>query len=116
MNKRPVSVTVIASLLIASGVFGFAVHMKDLVSQLHFVDLWIPVVALLPAVFGVFILLGHSWARWLALAWMGFHVAVSFFDSLQKVAAHVLLFVLIAYCLFHADARAYFRHQADAGT
>ena len=117
MTNRPISVTIIASLLIASGVFGFAVHIKEFVSQpSHLTELWIPILALLPVVFGVFILLGHSWARWLALAWMAFHVAISFFDSLQKVAAHVILVALIAYCLFHADARAYFRHQADTGT
>lgn len=113
MNKRPVAVTVIACLLIAAGVFGLAVHIKELVSQklFHFEDLWIPIVALLPAASGIFILLGHNWARWLALGWMAFHVAISFFDSLQKVAVHVLLLALIAYSLFRADARAHFQHR-----
>lgn len=118
MNKRPVTVTVIACLLIAAGVVGFAVHIKELASHklFHFEDLWIPIVALLPAACGVFILLGHNWARWLALGWMAFHVAISFFDSFQKVAVHVLLFVLIAYSLFRAGARAYFQHRDELGT
>jgi hypothetical protein len=118
MNKRPLTVTIIAFLLIAAGVFGLAVHIRDLLSQkpFHFVDLWIPIVALLPAVFGVFILLGHSWARWLALAWMAFHVAISFFDSVEKVAVHLLLLALIAYCLFRAGARAYFHRSEEVST
>ena len=113
MNKRPVPVTVIAFLLIAAGVFGFGVHFREAVSQkvFHAENLW-PLVGALPAIVaGVFILLRQNWARWLGLAWMAFHVAISFFDSWQKVAVHLLLFALIAYCLFRADARAYFRNS-----
>jgi uncharacterized integral membrane protein len=110
MNKRPVPVVIIACLLITAGVFGFAVHFREIVSQkfFHAENLWPLVVALPAVVAGAFVLLGQNWARWLALAWMTFHVAISFFDSWQKVAAHLLLFALIAYCLFRADARAYF--------
>jgi len=118
MNKRPYPVTVIACLLIAAGVFGLSLHVKELASQkfFHWADLWVPMVGFLPAVLGVFILLGRNWARWIALVWMAFHVAISFLDSLQKVAVHFVLFLLIAYALFHADARAYFRPQKGAGT
>jgi hypothetical protein len=118
VSKRPIAVTVIAWLLIAAGAFGFAVHLREVLSPkwLHFEDLWIPIVGLLPAVSGVFILLGHNWARWVALAWMAFHIAISFFDSLQKVGVHVLLFVLIAYSLFRRDANAYFQHPDQVGT
>ncbi len=118
VKKRPIAVTIIAWLLIVAGVFGFTVHIRELLSQkpFHFQDLWIPIVGFLPAAIGVFILLGRNWARWLALAWMAFHVAISFFDSLQKVAVHVLLFVLIAYSLFRRDAKAYFQHPEEIGT
>jgi hypothetical protein len=118
LKKRPIAVTIIAWLLIVAGVFGFTVHIRELLSQkpFHFQDLWIPIVGFLPAAIGVFILLGHNWARWLALAWMAFHVAISFLDSLQKVAVHVLLFVLIAYSLFRRDAKAYFQHPEEIGT
>jgi Trk-type K+ transport system membrane component len=118
VNRRPIAVTVIAWLLIAAGVLGFAVHLRELVAQklFHFEDLWIPLVALLPAACGAFILLGHNWARWLALAWMASHVAISFFDSLGKVAVHALLLLLIAYSLFAGDAKAYFHHPDQVGT
>jgi hypothetical protein len=118
VNKRPIPVTVIAWVLIAAGVFGFTVHLRELVSEklFHFEDLWIPLTSLLPAVVGLFLLLGYNWARWLALLWMVFHVAISFFDSLEKVVVHVLLFGLIAYSLFRRDARTYFQHTNEVGT
>lgn len=113
MNKRPIAVTFIAWLLIAAGLFGFAAHAQGLVfgQPFHFVDLWIPIVDLLPFAFGVFILLGQGWARWLAVAYMAVHVAISFFDSWQKVAMHVVLLALITFCLFRADARLYFERR-----
>lgn len=92
-------------------------HLRELLGQklFHLADLWIPLVNLLPLLFGVFLLLGHNWARWIALIWLAFHVAISFFDSLEKVAVHVLLLALIAYSLFRADAKAYFRQPEKAG-
>jgi uncharacterized membrane protein HdeD (DUF308 family) len=113
VNKRPIIVTMIAWLLIATGVFRFAVHFRELLSERSFPieDLWIPIVGLLSAVPGAFILLGRNWARWLVLALMAFQLAIMFGDSIQKVAAHVLLFSLIAYSLFRSDATAYFQHS-----
>ena len=113
MNKRPIAVTFIAWLLIAAGLFAFAVHARELVVErpFHLGDLWIPVVELLLSVFGAFILLGHSWARWLAVAYLAVHVAISFFDSWQKVVGHVILLALVTFCLFRPDARVYFERR-----
>jgi hypothetical protein len=114
MRKRPLTVTIVAWLFIATGVFANTIHLRDVVFQptFQYEDLWIPIVAFLPAVFGVFILLGQSWARWLALGWISFHVAMSFFDSWQKVSMHAVLAVLIGYVLFCPGSRAYF-HQSE---
>jgi hypothetical protein len=65
---------------------------------------------------GVFLLQGRNWARWLALAWIAFHLAFSFFDSLQKAAIHGLFMVLIAYFLFRPDARTYFQRREEMRT
>lgn len=107
MRKRPLAVTIIAGLLIIVGVAGFAVHTKEIISNgsFNFESILIPVLSHLASVSGIFILLGHNWARWLALIWMAFHVAISFFDSWQKVAVHVVIFALIAYVLFCAAAQ-----------
>ena len=118
MNKRPLAVTGFAYLLIAAGIFGAAIHVRELVSGKVFrwEDLWVPLLGLLPAVCGLFILLGHNWARWLAVAWMAVHVAISFFDSIEKVAVHIVLLALIAYALFRHDASAYFHQPHPQGT
>jgi len=49
------------------------------------------------------------------LAWVAFHVGISFFDSLQKVVVHGLILLLIAYFLFRPEARTYFRHRETTG-
>ena len=118
MNKRPIAVTAIAWLLIAAGAFGFSVHLRELVLGKSFrvEDLWIPLAGLVPVLTGAFLLRGQNWARWFALLWMAAHVAISFFDSLAKVAVHVALFILIAYSLFGGEAKAYFQHPDQIRT
>ena len=68
-NKRPLSVTILAWLSIGMGAGGFASHLAD--------GVWVELVELLAVIGGAFMLRGHNWARWLALAWMAFHVIVS---------------------------------------
>jgi len=118
MNRRPLAVTFIACLFIAVGIFGGVIHLRELVSQRLFrwEDLWAPLLGFVASVAGIFILLGHNWARWLAVAWMAFHVALSFFDSMSKIAVHVVLLALIAYALFRRDSSTYFQQPNQGGT
>ena len=52
---------------------------------------------------------GANWARWLALAWMAFHVAISYLNGWDKVAVHALFLVVIAYFLLRRSSAEYFR-------
>ena len=64
---------------------------------------------------GLFMLRRHNWARWLALAWMAFHVALSAFPPFHGLVFHVLILGGIAYLLFRlfrSDATEYFRGEA----
>lgn len=117
MNRRPLAVTIISWLFIAAGAIGLAYHLTKINPQQPFQaeSVWILLVRLLAMVCGVFMLRAANWARWLALAWMAFHVLLSFFHSLQQVLAHGLLLVLIAYVLFRPEARAYFRRRDSLG-
>ena len=49
---------------------------------------------------------GQNWARWLALLWMAFHVAISF-PVVRQVVTHSIIFALIAcgfsFALTHGD-------------
>src|SRR5260370_41189636 len=117
MNKRPISITILASVYLVVGTVGFAVHFREILARQAFQydDALVELMELIAIVCVVFILQGHNWARWLALAWIAFHVAISF-DSMQKLAVHGLFLFLIAYFLFRPDARTYFQHPEEVGT
>ncbi len=104
-TKPPVSVLVIAGLYIAVGAIGFIAHLRDL----HQPETkWILLTEFLALVAGVFLLRRHNWARWLAVAWMAFHVAISY-PVAARLAVHSLFLAAIAWLLFRPDARAWFR-------
>lgn len=71
----PVSVAVIACLYLAVGIGGFVVHFQALRAP---DGIWIEITEFLAIVCGVFLLRAQNWARWLAVAWMAFHIAMSF--------------------------------------
>ena len=110
MNKRPLTVTIICWLFISTGAIGLAFHLTEINPRQPFQieNAWILLLRLMAIICGVFMLRGSNWARWLGLAWIGFHAYLSFFHSLKGVLVHGLLFVLIGYVLFRPEARAYF--------
>ncbi len=50
-----------------------------------------------------------NWARWLALAWIAYHVILSAFHTLSQLAIHCLLCAILANFLFRPTATRYFR-------
>ena len=69
---------------------------------------------LLALVAGIFMLRRQNWARWLTVAWMLFHVALSAFPPFHGLVVHVLIFGGIAWLLLRSDASQYFRGTGDA--
>jgi hypothetical protein len=111
MNKRPVSVTLIAWLFVATGVAGLAFHAAEF-KALHpfpYDTLLVCLVRAIAIASGVYMLRGSNWARWLAIVWLAFHVILSAFHSLHETIVHSLLLVAIAYFLLRREAREYFR-------
>jgi membrane protein implicated in regulation of membrane protease activity len=51
---------------------------------------------------------GSNWARWLAIAWLAYHVVLSAFHGWQETIVHFLFFAGVAYLLFRPNASAYF--------
>ncbi len=105
--KRPVVVTILGVLFIAAGLVGLAYHLSE-----RPVDRWIVLVSfirILAIVGGVFLLMGHNWARWLLVAWLAFHVAVSAFHSVSEMAAHAVLLMAVAYFVFTPPGSKYFQ-------
>lgn len=114
-HKRPLAVTVVGWLLTATGLIELAFHLAQVKPQQRFQSdiFWMVVVGLAAIVGGIATLQGRNWGRWLALAWIGFHVILSFFHSWQQVAVHALIFVLLAYLLFRSESAAFFRARAS---
>ncbi len=115
MKKRPLSVAVIGCLYVAAGAIGLAYHLSGLNSQRPFQYdiLWVSLVRLIAIVCGVYILLGRNWARWLALAWIAYHVILSGFHTWFEFAVHSLLCAVFAFFLFRPRAAGYFRVQTE---
>jgi hypothetical protein len=93
------------------GAIGFAYHFPAIMAREQY-GIWIELVRLLAVDCGVFMLRGHNGARWLAVVWIAFHVAISF-PALGKVAFHLTLFVAIAWLLFRLDARRHFGSRRE---
>jgi hypothetical protein len=96
---------------LAVGAIGFVYHFRE-VLLLHKDSVGIEITELLAVVCGAFLLRGHNWARWLALAWIAFHVILSVFDSSHGLVIHGLFCVVIAWILFRPEATQYFRSHA----
>jgi hypothetical protein len=107
-NDPPLSVIIVACVYLAVGTIGFAYHFRELLASQR-ETIWIELTEVLAVVCGVCLLRRHNWARWLAVAWIAFHVVLSAFHSLPQFAIHALFCALIAWALFHPGANRYFR-------
>ena len=105
--ERPISVTILACVYLLVGAAGFIFHFKESLASPREGALIEPT-ELIAFICGVFLLRGANWARWLAVAWIVFHVAISF-PQLQKVTVHAIICALIAWILFRPAAGRYFR-------
>lgn len=110
-SKRPLSVTIVACVYIAVGTIGFAYHFAEFLKRQSFQydAFWIELTEFLAILCGAFMLRGHNWARWLALAWIAFHVVLSAFRAPPEFAIHCLFCAVIAWLLFRPEAARYFR-------
>lgn len=110
-SDRPLSVTLLAALYIIVGAVGFVFHLREplLNHAFHSDDFLVELTEVIALISGLFLLKRRNWARWLALAWMVFHVILSFFDPLRALVIHAVFCALIAWILFRADAARYFQ-------
>ena len=108
MPRRPLILTIFGWFLILAGVVGFVFHFP-VHRAWHPDDAWPLGLELILLIAGVFILRGQTWARWLAVAWIAFHVGLSFYHSVREVAVHTVVLLIFAGILFHPAANAWFR-------
>ena len=113
--KRPLAVTLIGWLYIAAGTVGVVYHAREFKTLHPFPSeaVGVCLVRLLAILCGWFLLRGKNWARWLALAWMAYHVVLSAFHTLSELLFHAVFLAIIAALLFRPRATAYFRNRND---
>jgi len=109
-KKRPIAITILAWLYIAVGVLSTGAHYANFRSHKPMVNefFWITALGAAAILAGAFMLHGHNWARWLAIAWIAFHVVLSAFHSLSELGMHGLLLVIFAFFLYRPAANRYF--------
>ena len=109
MRDCPVTVRVVAWLLVVAGVFGLFAQMLAVVSHLSlgmvFAGVSLCVLAILA---GIALLRRQGWARWLAMAWMAAHVVIGALHSTGSTLMHAVILVLFAYALFSPQAERWF--------
>lgn len=113
MNERPISIVILAGVYILVGAVAFAFYLPPLLKGQPD-SVWIELTELLAIVAGVFLLCRQNWARWLALAWIAFHVAISIFHPVRELVMHSLICLVIAWLLFRPAAARYFREPAPS--
>jgi hypothetical protein len=111
---RPLIITLLGWMLIAVGALECVSHAAAIRWPVHAGDVALPLFELIILVSGVFLLRGRGWARWIALAWIGFHVGISFVNSVRAGLVHSAIFALFAWLLFRPDVNAWFRRQRAA--
>lgn len=109
-SKRPLTVTIVACLYILIGTAGFIYHFKESI-PLNRDGLLVESTELVALTAGTSMLRGQNWARWLAIAWMAFHVILSFFDMKRGLVVHSVFLLVIAWILLRPAAAHYFRRQ-----
>ena len=70
-------------------------------------DVLVLTIGIAAVVGGWQLLRGRSWARWLLVAWMALHVAISA-GRLATLGAHLAIFGCIAFLLFRSRAAPHF--------
>ena len=105
--KRPYELTVAGWLFIVIGILNTAWHLwKGALDRWMIAILFLTVSAIAA---GVFLLRGARWARWLALAWVAFHLVVSALNSVSAALPHIVLLLVIGYVLLGPPTAEYFR-------
>jgi hypothetical protein len=112
-RRRPVAILILACYFILVGSIEFAVRFPELLAG-HGYSFLAELVELLAIVAGAFMLRGQNWARWLAVAWAGFHVILSI-QAPRDLIIHSLLFAVIAWFLLRPSSANYFQGAGSVG-
>jgi len=112
MEKRPVPIIIVSALFILVGCVGFAYHIKEL-SAKPYETIWVLFVEVLAVACGILLLCKINWARWIAVAWLLYHVIISSVNSTSEMIAHIVFLIIVSVLLFLPASSRYFEAKAS---
>ena len=115
MKNRPFSVVIVSLLFIFVGCIGFAYHLKELSDPNNLNEtLLILFLRILAVVCGILLLFRISWARWLTIVWLVYHIIISAFNSIPEMIAHIAFLILVSILLFLPVSLKYFKIKTNS--
>jgi predicted membrane protein len=113
MKDRPIPVLLVACLFILAGTVALIYHAREYLGQAAIDSQSILVlgVRIVAVACGILLLRRVNWARWVAIAWLAYHVVLSFFHSLSETIFHVALMVIVSILLFLPKSSEFFRDK-----
>jgi hypothetical protein len=111
MKNRPIPVIIVSILFILTGCIGFAYHIKDFFepNDKPYELIWVLFIRILAVVCGLLLFLRINWARWLAVAWLLYHILLSALHSTSELITHIVLLIIVSVLLFLPVSNAYFK-------
>jgi hypothetical protein len=113
MKNRPLPVIIVSVLFILVGSVGFAYHLKDFVESNDklYELIWVLFLRILAVVCGFLLFFRINWARWLAIAWLAYHVVISAFNSTSEMIAHIVFLIIVSILLYLPVSLRYFQNK-----
>lgn len=117
MKSLPLPIVITAFTFIIAGFVGIAYHADEYFepSSIRYELIWVIFIRALAVVCGFLLLSRVKWARWLAIAWLAYHVVLSLFHSVSETITHFVLLAIVSILLFMPNSSAFFR-SADKQT
>ncbi|MBL7697029.1 MAG: hypothetical protein JNK79_02685 [Chitinophagaceae bacterium] len=117
MQSRPWPVVIICLLFLIAGCVGFIYHFTEMFEGGSHEAIWVELLRLLAIVCAILLWKGINWARWLAIAWVAYHVVISAKHSTAELITHIIVLILVAVLLYLPKSAVYFSgagpHQAS---
>jgi hypothetical protein len=110
-KKRPIPVIIVSIVFILTGCIGFIYHLNELfeANDKLYEPILVLAIRILAVVCGLLLFRGIDWARWLAIAWLLYHVLLSAFHSTSEMIMHVVVLIMVSLLLYLPASNRYFR-------
>lgn len=110
IRNRPWPVVIVCLMFVVAGAVGFIYHFPDLFrsgSELYDA-IGVGALRLIAVICAILLWMGVGWARWLAIAWLLYHVFIGAQHSTSQVVNHVIILIFVALFLYLPKSRAFF--------